>query len=159
MSAQPAPEGAAATDADRFAWHPTYRGRTLDEVRAGIEQELGRDQRAYTLALEGAERQENAALASVIELERKWGTYDLDWAETEPGALAERVAAFEQVREQRRELIPYAAYRAELAPAPTATAGRTASGRTAPPLGGRPPLPWLAVALAVILLLVLFLAL
>jgi hypothetical protein len=157
MSAHPAPNGAATPDPDRFAWHPRYRGRSLAEVQAEIERELASDQRAYTLALEGAERHENSALASVIELERKWGPYDLDWAETDPAALAERVAAFEQARERRQEMVPYAAYRDEFAPAPATASGRSGVGdRPSLPVGGRPPLLWVVVAVALVLLLVLF---
>ncbi len=158
MSAHPAPNGAATPDPDRFAWHPRYRGRSLPEVRTEIERELTSDQRAYALALEGAERHENAALASVIELERKWGPFDLDWAESDPAALAERVAAFEQAREQRRDLFPYASYRDELAPPPAARPGRSVgAGRSVLPAAGRPPLLWLGIAVAVVLILILFL--
>ena len=158
MSAHPAPNGAATPDPDQFAWHPRYRGRSLAEARAEIERELASDQRAYGLALEGAERHENAALASVIELERKWSPFDLDWAESDPAALAERVAAFEQAREQRRDLFPYATYRDEIAPPPAAKSGRSVvSGRPALPAAGRPPLIWLGIAVAVVLILILFL--
>ena len=158
MSAHPAPNGASTPDPDRFAWHPRYRGRSLAEARAEIERELTSDQRAYGLALEGAERHENAALASVIELERKWGPFDLDWAESDPAALAERVAAFEQAREQRQEMVPYATYRDELDPTPAPGPGRSGgAGRPAPPLAGRLPLLWLAIAVAFVLILILFL--
>lgn len=158
MSAQPAPNGAAAPTADRFAWHPTYRGKTLAEVQGAIQQELARDQRAYALLLDGAEKEENAALASVLELEKKWGAFDFGWAETDPADLAARVAAFERARDQRRELFPYAAYRDEIAPAPAVRPGRSSfAGRPAFPVGGRPPLLWLAVAVAVLLILVLLL--
>lgn len=142
--------------ADRFVWHPRYRGQTLDAVRAEIERELASDQRAYGLVLEGAERQENAALASVIELERKWGAFDMNWAESNPAPLAARIAAFEQAREARREMIPYAAYRAELAPA-AAPADR-APGAARPRMGAsRPPLLWAAIAAVAVLILLLFL--
>ena len=98
-------------DERRFGWHPTYAGRTLDEVTASLRDELGRDQRAYALVLEGAEEQEGAALASVIDLERRWGAYDFGWAEAEPGELASRIAAFEWERETRQALFPFADYR------------------------------------------------
>lgn len=145
---------------DRFAWHPRYKGKTAAEVRREIEQELGTDQRAYGLVLEGADRQENAALASVIELERKWGGFDMNWAEADPTDLAGRIAAFEQTRDQRREMIPAASFRASVSPAPDPSR-RASSG--APPgigvAGGRPPMLWLAIAAALLLLLVLYLVL
>ena len=94
-------------DDRRFAWHPTYAGRSLTDVRAEIEKELGRDQRAYALAMEGAEEHEQAVLSSVIELERKWSGFDFGWFEADAAALAERIAAFEWERERRRELFPF----------------------------------------------------
>ena len=157
MSHDPAAAGAAAP-ADRFAWHPTYRGRTPNEVRTEIGQELARDQRAYRLVLEGAEKEENAALASVLELERKWGAYDLDWAEANAPALAAQITAFELERDRRRELFTYAAYR---------TGGESAVGSGARPAGasvgraeGRLPVPMpLLIGAALVLLFLLVLAL
>jgi hypothetical protein len=153
MSHDPAAAAAAATP-DRFGWHPTYRGRTLAEVRAEIGQELARDQRAYRLVLEGAEKEENAALAGILDLERKWGAYDLDWAEADAAPLADRIAAFELERDRRRELFPFAAYRGE-------TLSAAGSGPRPPVVpagssGGRWPVPLsllVVVALAIILLL------
>lgn len=105
---------------ERFAWHPTYQGRTLRQVRDELRTELSRDQRAYNLAMEGAEEHEQQVLASVIEIEKKWSAYDFGWAEADPAELAERIAAFEWEREQRRELFPFDEIRtaraAELAP-------------------------------------------
>lgn len=149
------PSGGAAT-ADRFDWHPRYRGQTVDEVRTEIERELASDQRAYGLVLEGADRQENAALASVIELERKWGTFDMNWAESDPAPLAAHIAAFEQAREARREMIPYAAYRAELAPA-VAPAARGPGAARSRAESSRPPLLWAAIAVVLVLILLVFL--
>jgi hypothetical protein len=103
-------------DASRFEWHPTYGGRTAREVRAELARALASDQRAHALALEGAEGHESDALASVLEIERKWGAYDFGWAEADPEELAGRIVAFELERERRRELIPFAVYRAESAP-------------------------------------------
>ena len=107
---------------ERFAWHPTYQGRTLRQVRDDLRTELSRDQRAYSLAMEGAEEHEQQVLASVIEIEKKWSAYDFGWAEADPAELAERIAAFEWEREQRRELFPFDEVRtaraAEIAPPP-----------------------------------------
>lgn len=94
-------------DNQRFAWHPTYTGRTRHDVRAELQKELGRDQRAYGLAMEGAEAHELAVLASVIELERKWSAFDLGWVDADAAALADRIATFEWEREQRRALFPF----------------------------------------------------
>ena len=95
----------------RFAWHPRYQRRILRQVRDELTAELARDQRAYALAMEGAEEHEQETLASVLELEKKWGGFDLDWATADAPDLAATVAAFEHAREERRELIPYADYR------------------------------------------------
>ena len=114
-------------DERRFEWHPTYAGRTLDEVTASLRDELGRDQRAYALVLEGAEEQEGAALASVLELEKRWGEFDFGWAETDPAVLADRIAAFEWERESRRALFPFEEYRRS-APAPVRVPGSGAGG-------------------------------
>jgi len=102
---------------ERFAWHPVWAGRTADEVRAELRTQAARDQRAYALALEGAERHENAALASVVALERTWGGIALDWPEADPDALAEAMLAAERERERRREMTPIADLR-QLLPRP-----------------------------------------
>ena len=108
---------------ERFVWHPEYGGRTLGDVTASLRDELGRDQRAYALVLEGAEEREDAALASVLELEKKWGPFDFGWAETDAGVLAGRIAAFEWAREGRRELFPFEEYRRGEGPAAVAGGG------------------------------------
>jgi hypothetical protein len=140
-----------------FAWHPDYAGKRASEVRAAIEADLRSDQRAYALALSGAEEHESDALQSTIALDRKWGPYDLDWAETDPAALADRIVAFERERERRRELIPYAAWR-DAATAPGQPATVTASRQPAPSQRAAPP-TWLmaAIVVAVVVLLVLLL--
>ena len=96
-----------------FTWHPTYAGQSVDAVRTDLAATIASDQRAYALALEAAEQHENSALESVIGLERKWGPFDLNWAETDPGLLADQVVRFEWERERRRELFPVSAHRAE----------------------------------------------
>jgi hypothetical protein len=102
---------------ERFVWHPVWQGRAIDEVRAELRDQAGRDQRAYALALEGAERHENDALSSVVRLERTWGGIALDWPETDPDALAEAMLAAERERERRREMTPLAELR-DLLPRP-----------------------------------------
>ena len=117
---------------ERFTWHPEYAGRTVGEVAASLREELGRDQRAYALVLEGAEEREDAALAAVIDLERRWGAYDFGWAETDPQVLAERIAAFEWERESRRELFPFEDFRRSApspVPAPSSPPTRDESSR------------------------------
>ena len=107
---------------DRFAWHPEYQGRTREQVRDDLRREIGSDQRQYALALEAADERENDALKSIIALEKRWGHYDMGWAEADTADLAAQVVAFEWAREQRHELFPYAEYRESVAPAAPAAA-------------------------------------
>ena len=130
---------------ERFEWHPSYRGRTLRQVRDEVRNELARDQRQIALTLEGADRDENAVLASVVALEKKWGRFDLDWAEADPDPLADQIAAFEWERERRRELVPFR---------PSTVTAPTASQAPATGFGGLPRIAWL-IAAAVVLALVL----
>jgi hypothetical protein len=97
--------------AARFTWHPDYAGRLLRDVREELVSEIGADQRAYALAMEAAESREDDALASVLRLERRWSPYDLNWAETDPGQLADRILDWEWQREQRQELFPFSEMR------------------------------------------------
>jgi hypothetical protein len=98
-------------DSDTFIWHPDHRGKTVDQVRSALAQEIASDQRQHRLAMDGAEESEQDALASVVSLERKWGPYDFDWAEQEPEALADRITEFERERERRREMVSWSDYR------------------------------------------------
>ena len=93
--------------AARFTWHPDYAGRLLLDVREELVRDISADQRAYALAMEAAEAREDDALASVLRLEKNWSPYDLNWAETDPGQLADRILQWEWEREQRRELFPF----------------------------------------------------
>lgn len=154
MSSQPIPAKPNGPPPDRFVWHPVYHGRTVAEVREVIRAELHHDQRVLALAMEGADRHENDTLATVVGLERKWGTFDLDWAETDAATLAETIVAFEQERERRRELFPYGAYRAR----PTTTAPEPRRAGSAPNLDALPTalrsrLVWLGIAVVLVLLL------
>lgn len=105
---------AASATESVFVWHPAYKGKSFAAVRSSLATEIASDQRAYALTLDGAEEHEGDSLTSIIALERKWGPYDLNWAETDPESLADRIIAFERERERRRELIPYAVYRDEV---------------------------------------------
>ena len=107
----------------RFLWHPTYQGKAVAQVIAEIEGALRADQRSYQLTIEGPEEHEDAMLARIVELERRWGPYAMDWYSADARALAERIASFEWEREQRRELFPYAEYREQVAPIPIAITG------------------------------------
>ena len=100
--------------AQQFTWHPKYKGCDVEQVRRDIGDEIGRDQRQYSLSLEGAEQAEFASLTSVVELERRWGQFDFDWAETDPKLLADRILEFELERDRRQDLISFGDYRAEL---------------------------------------------
>ena len=97
--------------APRFIWHPDYAGRLLLDVREELVREIEADQRAYALAMEAAESREDDALASVLRLEKRWSPYDLNWAETDPGQLADRILEWEWQREQRHELFPFSEMR------------------------------------------------
>lgn len=102
-----------------FQWHPDYRGKSVDSVMRDLEGEIGRDQRSYELALQGAEESEHDALASVVELERRWSEYDFGWHESDPAVLARRIVAFEWAREERQEMITWDAYRSSGVPLPS----------------------------------------
>ena len=97
--------------AARFTWHPEYAGRLLHDVREELVREVSADQRAYALAMDAAEAREDDALASVLRLEKRWSPYDLNWAESDPGELADRILEWEWQREQRRELFPFSEMR------------------------------------------------
>ncbi len=142
------PADLGATSFDRgFIWHPDYKGKSFQQVQRELQGEIGRDQRSHHLALEGAEQAEHDALATIVELERRWGRYDFDWAEMDPAALAERVVTFEREREKRREMISFDQYRASGA----LTGGAGEGGAQARGL----PIRLLAVAAVAILALVL----
>ncbi|MDQ3542115.1 MAG: hypothetical protein M3440_15665 [Chloroflexota bacterium] len=96
-----------------FTWHPEYAGQSFDTVERGLASEIGRDQRQYHLALEGAEQSEHESLTSIVELERRWGNYAFDWAEMDAGELAHRIVTFERERDRRQEMISFADYRSQ----------------------------------------------
>lgn len=109
-----------------FTWHPTYRGRTAESVERELENQIRSDQRQYELALSGAENSEHQALASVMELEKRWSVYTFDWTDTPADDLARRVVSFELERDLRQEMIPYGQYRSGAGPSDAPRDGRRA---------------------------------
>lgn len=98
---------------ESFAWHPEYIGKTFEGVRRQLEDDIERDQRAYHLALEGAEKEEFSAFHSVRELEKRWSDYDFGWADVPPKVLADRILTFERARDERQELISWQDWKAK----------------------------------------------
>jgi hypothetical protein len=109
---QSATTSSTANDSAGFTWHPTYAGQSFDQVHAELLDEISRDQRSYKLAMDGAEGAEHDSLTTIVELERRWSTYDFDWAESDPKVLADRILTFEKDRERRKETLSFAEYRA-----------------------------------------------
>lgn len=97
--------------AARFVWHPDYAGRLLLDVRQELVNDISADQRALAMAVDAAEAKEEDALATVLRLEKRWSPYDLNWAETDPGELADRILEWRWQQEKRQELFPYAEMR------------------------------------------------
>lgn len=136
---------------ETFSWHPEYAGKSVDEVRREIASRIQGDQRQHQLAMEGAEEAEHDALASVMDLERRWGKFDFDWADQDANALAARIVAFEQDREQRQEMISWGEYRASI----EAPDEHLSESRTSPELSTTMKgVSLLVVALLIILILV-----
>lgn len=101
--------------AARFTWHPEYAGRIVADVKQELVEEITSDQRAYEMALEAAEAKEADALQALLRLDKKWSEFDLNWAEAEPGSLADKILAWEWERDKRHELFPFSEMR-EAAP-------------------------------------------
>jgi hypothetical protein len=95
------------SDSRRFQWHPEYASKTVAEVRAAILGDLEADQRAYQLTMSAPDEQEAAILTRVLELERRWGVFDMDWYAADAASLADRIVEFEWQREERRALFPF----------------------------------------------------
>jgi len=97
--------------------------------------------------MDGAEGAEHASLTTIVELERRWSTYEFDWAETDPEHLADRILKFEQACENRREAMSFADYRAS-----------GALMETDVPVAAKPtrPLPIMQIGLAILAILVVF---
>lgn len=93
--------------AARFTWHPEYAGRLIADVRQELMADISADQRSYEMALEAAEAKEADALQALLRLDKRWSAFDLNWAEADPGMLADRILEWEWEREKRQELFPY----------------------------------------------------
>ena len=94
-----------------------YPEMLIAPMRQELVDDISADQRAYELALEAAETKESDVLASIMALDKKWGQYDMGWAEADPGQLADRILEWRWEQEKRHELIPFAEIRAQ-APLP-----------------------------------------
>ncbi len=103
-----------------FAWHPGYKGRSVDSVRRELVDELRRDQRTYELSLQAAEQDEHASLQAIVKLDNRWCDYDLGWTEANVDQMADRVLKVEQERDRRQEMFPVKEMRDSLAPVSTA---------------------------------------
>lgn len=102
--------------AARFVWHPDFAGRLVLDVREELVGNISADQRSLAMAMDAAEAKEEDALATVLRLEKRWSPYDLNWAETDPGQLADSILQWRWQQEQRQDLFPYSEVR-EAAPA------------------------------------------
>jgi hypothetical protein len=105
--------------AARFTWHPLYAGRTLFDVRDELVADISADQRALAVVMDAAEEKEDDALAKVLEIEKRWSPYDLNWAETDPRQLADRILEWRWQQEKRHDLFPFSEMR-ESSPPPEA---------------------------------------
>ncbi len=105
-----------------FTWHPEYAGKSFEDVRRELTEEISRDQRIYHDALEEAEREEFDAFNSVREVEKRWSEYDFGWFDVPPESLANRILAFERDRESRQTMISFQDWRAEAESQPEAAA-------------------------------------
>jgi hypothetical protein len=103
-----------------FVWHPVYKGCDVASVRRETIDEIRRDQRAYLLALDGAERDEQSSLQSIMKLDDRWVAYDFGWTEADPAQLADRVIAVALEREKRQEMTPVRELRDSFTPVETA---------------------------------------
>ncbi len=134
-------------DDQRFEWHPVHAGKTYRQVHAELVQDITRDQRAYKLAMDGAEGAEHDSLTTIVELERRWSTYEFDWAETNASDLADRILKFEQACEERREAMSFADYRASGALVSDERPAAVEPGRS---------LPIMQIGLAILAILIVF---
>ncbi len=120
---------------------------SYERVLGDLAEDIARDQRAYKLAMDGAELSEHDSLITIVDLERRWSEYEFEWAEMDSRSLARRILTFEQERERRQEMISFADYRAE---------GRLIeSGESAPAVEDREiPVVKIGVAILAVLLII-----
>lgn len=137
----------STSNGQAFVWHPDYAGKSFAQVHSDLVQEITRDQRSYKLAMDGAEGAEHDSLTTIVELERRWSTYEFDWAETDPARLADRILKFEQACENRRETMSFADYRASGALVETREPAAAAPARS---------LPIMQIGAAILAILIIF---
>lgn len=101
------------TAAEKFEWHPDYAGRTFESVQRELTDQIERDQRAYHLALENAEKEEFGAFNTVRDLEKRWSDYDFGWFDTPANQIAARIVAFEKAQDAKQELLNWQEWRSE----------------------------------------------
>lgn len=99
------------TSTDKFEWHPDYAGESFETVRRNLIEEITRDQNAYHLALEQAEKEEHDAFNSIREIEKRWSEFDFGWVEVDPEVLADRILAFEQARDEQQVMMSWQAWK------------------------------------------------
>lgn len=134
-----------------FSWHPKYAGKTFDRVRKDLSEEIARDQRSYKLAMDGADQAEHDSLSTIVELERRWSTYEFDWAGSDPDALALRILNFEKACEKEKRELSFSEYRASGALVETESPKEAAPTRSL-------PIMQIGVAILVVLLVILVFA-
>jgi hypothetical protein len=132
-----------------FSWHPKYSGKTFERVRKDLAEEIARDQRSYKLAMDGADQAEHDSLSTIVELERRWSTYEFDWAGSDPDALAQRILNFEKACEREKKEISFAEYRASGALLETEAPREAAPARS---------LPIMQIGLAILVVLLIIFA-
>ncbi len=131
----------------RFVWHPVHAGKTFQQVHTELVQDISRDQRSYKLAMDGAEGAEHDSLTTIVELERRWSTFEFDWADTNANELADRILKFEQACEARQESMSFADYRASGALVSEAPPTAAEAGRS---------LPIMQIGIAILVVLIVF---
>jgi len=99
------------TTPGEFVWHPELGGKTFESVHRELVDQIQRDQRAYHLALDNAEKEEFGAFNSVRDLEKRWCEFDFGWFDTPPDVLADKILAFEKARESRQEMFSWQEWR------------------------------------------------
>ncbi len=96
--------------AARFTWHPEYAGRLLSTCArswlARFPPTNARTRWRWTPPKRARTMRSTRCCGW-----KAWSAYDLNWAETDPGELADRILEWEWQRENRHELFPFAEMR------------------------------------------------